>query len=188
MKIVSFLYYLVEVGSKLILLLFRVAAIVLWATLTLLGLYNIVHQIGKDFDSTAISEKLPGDILPALEILFISPIPIMIIESYKKYILSIFPLGDDNKDKKEKEVSAKNEFSVRMTTINEGIKSEDAEKSFIACLIGVTSTYIIGKIFDAFGNSAIDTHLILTVSAAFIFLLIQIFYFHIINADIKSRK
>jgi len=118
------------------------------------------------------------DILHSLEILFIAPIPVLIVFSFKKYLMSIF-----------------NTEILNLTKVDKIITTIEAKKAFITSLIGITSTFILGIFIDHLsGNNKENIYLFLSndyliiLTLAILFLIIQIILFYIISKYNEEKE
>jgi len=125
------------------------------------------------------------EILHSLEILFIAPIPVLIIFSFRKYITMAFP---PNVTKTEESA---------FTFIEKAIDAIEAKKAFITSIIGITSTFLLGLFLDLLSKNnseagnvddgqqyfsiEISNSFIFLIVCLLVFLIIQIILFHLLN-------
>lgn len=168
-------FVFVESYTKIIHLLIQLLAILAMIALSFAGLYKLVVAFaffGNIYDFLK-------ELLHSLEILFIAPIPILIIYSYKKYVLALFNSNGSSDD---------SSYNIFEKIFN----SNEAEKAFITSIIGITSTFILGLFIELLsvkndGGNSINVELlvsndfILTIVLAFVFLIIQLILFKLIT-------
>ena len=118
--------------------------------------------------------KFINKVLHALEILFIAPIPILIVYSFRKYILSVAPLDPEDVDESASLI-------LRIIT------AEVAKKAFITSLIGITSTFILSRLFAVLTpkaaveeNIQINAVFFIGMGFALIFLCILIYLYNLL--------
>ena len=117
-------------------------------------------------------------ILGSFEIFFLSPIALLIISSFKRIIIKMYPL----------------EVKVHPTEALDMISEIDTKKTFISSLIGVTSTFILGQLIECFGGqnghsreftASKDFYMVLGV--AILFLVIQVGLYYILSSHAKHE-
>lgn len=118
--------------------------------------------------------ELIRGILSTCELFFISPILILIVASFKKFISKIYPL----------------EIKMHPNEVKCLISENLAKKTFISSLIGITSTFLLGQFISIFSQfKSIDTINNFEFSLGFIsililsllFLLILIFLYKFVS-------
>lgn len=126
-------------------------------------------------------EALLRGILSAFEIFFLSPIPLLIIASFKGIIIKMYPI----------------DVKIHPTATKDMIQELDAKKTFISSLIGVTSTLLLGQLIEGLsGNSADMTRTGFSATndyfwllgLALAFLIIQIVLYAILAAHSPHDK
>ena len=114
----------------------------------------------------------------SFEIFFLAPIPILIIASFKRIIVKMFPLN----------------IKMHPFETKDMISEEIAKKTFISSLIGVTSTFLLGKFIEiislvpeesSYSNFTLSYDYVYLLILALVFLLLQIFLYLILS---KSHK
>jgi len=156
----------------------------------------MVEYIRGDLNDTNI---LLVKLLHALEFFFISPIPTLILFSFRHYVLSIFPILNNNQNENNDEESLKQtegkprikshaRITQKIKKINE-ISPEMAERAFISSLIGITSTFFLGKLIDAFKcPDEFSVNGFYLFSLLIIFLAVQIFFYRVLSKEIENVK
>lgn len=168
----------VEFSTKLFQWLIQIVAIIAMIALCMAGFVKLWHSFSLFSDTYLFLQE----VLHSLEILFISPLPILIIYSYKPYILELFPSNTS--------MSFKGEF----------ISQSSAEIAFVSSLIGITSTFVIGKLIELLNYTKPDINtqeftpalsnceIFITIGLALIFLIIQIFLFRFLSHKKRSNS
>jgi len=131
--------------------------------------------------------KLLIDILHSLEFFFIAPIPALIVFSFKRYILAFFPnTVSVNIDEAASAGAGTDQISVKKEKRNP-ITPEHAERAFIASLIGVSATFLLGKAIESF-NGELNYLLILLFIVLLLFMGILIIFFVVLSKQIREEE
>lgn len=117
----------------------------LFYIIQLIAIFSMIVLCGKGFTYLFMSiwnfTDVYGflkDILHALEILFIAPIPVLITFSFQNYIFAIFP-NDENTDESK---------NLNLSKFHSIINPQESKQAFITSLIGITSTYLLGLFIE----------------------------------------
>jgi uncharacterized membrane protein YqhA len=146
-------------------------AVLLFIPLLITGFYEFVMSFYK-FLNGHDAVGLLTDLLHSFEFFFLAPLPLMVVYSFRDYILTVFPLENGSK-------TAEIEKSA--------ITPEVAERAFIGSLIGASSTFLLSKIIDLLQEACIsDQKQLLLLSVLIIFILLQIFFYHTVSKHIKN--
>jgi len=123
----------------------------------------LIHGVYKYIYMEYIPENFVKSALTSFELLFLAPIPILIVFAFKAIMIKIFPGFF-----KEPEDDPKNL-----------LKLDFAKKTFISSMVGVLATFILGVFLN---ENFQDLWSILRVLLFLGFLLILIFYFKLLSA------
>lgn len=176
-----------RVGTlQLVYIIFEYFSILLFSVILLFGFFKFISSIFAFFfnDHKFDYEAFTTNILSAFELFFLSPIPLLIIASFKGVIIKMYP----------------NNVKVHPTIASDMIKEMDAKKTFISSLIGVTSTFILGQFIESLtasgdknGNSitssfnATRDYFVLIV-LAIVFLVILIVLYYILTSHREEKE
>lgn len=161
----------------------EVVSILIFLIILLFGISEFILTVFHFFDRSHKDTFLEfppfvKGLLSSLEIFFLAPIVLLIISSFKRIIIKMYPLN----------------VKIHPTESLDMINEMDAKKTFISSLIGVTSTFILGQLIESLttGSAAKefqaskDFYFILLLSIAF--LIIQIVLYSILSSHHSDEK
>jgi len=179
---------------QVVYIFFEFSSILLFAIILILGVFDFLLGI-KQFlspqllsgSSSRVFDQLIKDLLSSFEILFLAPIPLLIIASFKRIIIKMYPI----------------DVKIHPTIKKDMISELDAKKTFISSLIGVTATFILGQFIELFTENRLNSSdinqksliqsdyfyiLFYILILMIIFLLIQIFLYSILSKIPKEKE
>lgn len=116
------------------------------------------------------------NLLSSFELLFIAPIPLLVVFSFKRYIIKMFPL----------------EIHLSQLERDHLMDEVVAKKIFISSMIGVIATFTLGLFIEAMSTDHHPDHTFLTITSTplisilvivlmMLFLLILIYYYKVLS-------
>jgi len=164
---------------------FELTAIFLFSIILIFGLVEFLWSIKhffsplKDHKIFDFDDFIKG-LLSSFEIFFLAPIPLLIIASFKRIVIKMFPV----------------DVKIHPSITKDMISEIDAKKTFISSLIGVTSTLILGQFIEIISWNRIDSGSNFSVATDFFFILIlsiaflfiQIFLYSILSKFPKEKE
>ena len=121
-----------------------------------LSVYDVIAHNGFDF------EELVKKSLSSFELLFVAPIPILVIYAFRTTMTRIYPgfFKDPEDDPKNM------------------LQLGDAKKTFISSMIGVLAIFILGQFFEIHNFLMYD---FVKITLLFTFLVILILYYKLLS-------
>lgn len=164
---------------------FELTSIILFTIILIFGLLEFIQCIQHFFFKTSghvkydFQDFIKG-LLSSFEIFFLSPIPLLIIASFKRIIIKMYPI----------------DVKVHPVITKDMISEIDAKKTFISSLIGVTATFILGQFIETtnidsnqpVSKIVISNGFFLFLILTIVFLVILIFLYYILSKTHEEKK